>query len=326
MKQPMQQLWMLFVFFAAAALPVSAAEPVLPRQDIRSFLPPFLRDITRSLDHEIDNKEEFTQDFTGYKDGIDAQLGEVFDGFAGIIKKYAENQGGLESSSQQLLEDVERFSVKFKTVSNGFPRFEEIKKILEPHLKNLAAVLEREFPVLGPIPAQGFPLGNFYAYFQEAEARNSFGMGTFFRVEPIRPFRNRKTVVSKINYVNEGGVEHEEVIYEEVQTFENEVRTSHRLVRNNEVLIHEARREDYSFLHGLPKQMRDARANERFIRLVEEYIKLVNYHLVENYRARGLIIPADHPQLAVPAGYTPETFIKNFIGLILAIQTPPPPA
>jgi hypothetical protein len=323
MKHPVQQLGILFLFLAAAASPASAADPVLPHQDIRSFLPPFIRDTAQALDQEIKDKTAFVQEFFGFKEKTDAQLGGLFDGLSGIVKDYAENKDGLEGSSQKLFEDIRRFSAQLNTAA-AFPRLEEVQRILEPHVKNLAGVLEHEFPVLGPIPAQGFPLGNFYTYFQEAEARDSFGMGAFFRIEPLRPFRQRKTIVSKINYVNEGGVEREQVIYEEVQTFENDERTSHRLVKNDQLLINETRREDFSFLHGLPKQMRADRMNERFIRLVEEYVKLVNYHLIENYQRRGLVIPADHPQLAVPAGYTPETFIRNFIGLILAIQTPGP--
>jgi hypothetical protein len=324
MRQRVRQLLVFLFCLTVLASPALAQGVLLPHQDIREFLPVFFRDTARAIDEQIQDKMQFVEEFFDYKKAVDNRLSAVLGDLAGIINDYAEHRGGLSKSSQQLGDDLKEFYARYHPIADDFPRAEEVKRIVKPHMDRLTAVLTQEFPVLGPMPAQGFPLGHFYEFFQEAERRNSFGMGAFFRVEPLKPHTTRRTYASRIRYVNEGGVASEDVIYEESQTFEDDEPVAHRLVRDNALLINEARREDFSVLHGLPAAMRRDGMNERFIRIVEEYINLVNYYVMDNYRNRGLIIPADHPQLAVPPGYTPETFIKNFIALILVIQTPGP--
>ncbi len=321
MRFTVQHIWVL-MFFLSAAPSALAQTASFPHEDVRSFIPPFLRDTVNSLSEQIEDQAQFVEEFFDYKKRTDHSLGDIFADLTGMIKNYAEDEGGLEGSSARLTEDIKKFADRFDTFPDGFPHWEHVSRILKPHMDRLMTVLEREFPVLGPMPADGFPLGHFYNYFQEAERRNSFGMGSFFRVEPLRPTRIFRQYASRIRYITEAGIEREEVIYEELRTVQDGQQTGHRLVKDGEVIIDEKRREDFSVLHGLPASMRRAGANERFIRLVEEYIKLVNYHLIENFRQRGLVIPADHPQLAVPMDYSPDTFVTNFISLIMAFQTP----
>jgi hypothetical protein len=324
MGRRVQPLVVSVLFSTVIALPAFAQSASVPHADAREFLRNFIIDTSKAVDQQIKDKEQFVLEFFDYKQVVDNRLTGVLGDLAKIINDYAQNKDGLEASSTQLFNDLQNFSGRFDAVVDDFPHFDEVKKILDPHMKQLTDVLAREFPVLGPIPANGFPLSNFYEFFQQAERRNSFGMGAFFHIEPLKPTHIRKTYVSKIRYTDDAGYETEDVIYEEAQIFENDQEVSHRVVQDNAVVLNERRVEDFSFLHGLPAAMRHDRVNERFIRIVEEYINLVNYYLVQNYKERGLIIPADHPQLKVPAGYTPETFVRNFIGLILAIQQPGP--
>ena len=318
----MQQLVMFTFVTCLVSGPVLVSAASLPHEDVREFIPSMIRNTAKLLDDKYKDQPEFLTQADDYKKSVDDKLISLLGDLSVIVRDYADHTGGLQGSTQQLIDDLNKFSVKFGSVPGDFPRLDEVQGIIKPQMDHLTAVLANEFPVMGPMPAQGFPLGHWYVFYQEAERRNSFGMGAFFRVEPLRQQIIRRTFVSRVNYVNVGGVETEEVIFEESQIFEDDQSVAHRIIDNGDVVLNEERVSDFSILHGLRAAMRRDSVNERFIRIVEEYVKLVNYYLVENFRERGLIIPVNHPQLAVPAGYTPDIFLKNFIALILAIQTP----
>ncbi len=273
-----------------------------------------------ALNQKLENVSGFVAEFTPFKQRVDSQLGAMHSRLEQIIEDYADHGGGLLESSQKLIGDLEAFSSELNGIPGGFPRFEEVKAIIEPEVNQFIQVMKSQFPALGPAPKSGNPLGNLIEFYQEAERRNSFGMGSVFKLEYLRPQVQSQTMQERVHETTHAGVVENKVSFREIKEFQDDELVFHQIIKDGEIVLDISKVIDLSFLHSLPSQLRQDGADDRIIRLIEEYINIVNYHVVKNIEENGLVI-APYAQPSVPAGYSPDVFVRNFITLILGFKT-----
>lgn len=242
---------------------------------------------------------------------VDSRLSGIHDRLKQLIKDYLQSRDeDLGISSEQLVRDVEKLSDDLHQISEGSPQFVEINQAIEAH-----------FSPLGPTPATGNPLSNLYEFYRNNERKNPLGLGAFFRLEFLKPKIRKETRHEERRETTHAGMTNDTVILEEIKTFQNDELVFHRVVRNGEAVLKTSEVTDFSILHGLPAQLRRDGVDEQVVLMVEEYIQLINYHILKNIEEQGGDIP-EHPQLAVAEGYSPNIFVRNFVALMVGFSNP----
>lgn len=193
---------------------------------------------------------------------------------------------------------------------------QEVEQIKEqPFVQEIRSSL----PVLSSPSRGDFPQ-NYTEYFQNMAQSNPLGLGALFRLDPQLTGTSRVEGQENISEAMSQGVHTRSVAFQNIRKFRNGELVYHKVIRNNEVVTDQSRPDDVSILHGIPDQMRRDGVNAAFIRFVQDRIDLVNYYLAKARDEKGLSLPPGDPsQLAVPQGYSPEVFQKNFIATIAAL-------
>ena len=177
--------------------------------------------------------------------------------------------------------------------------------------------IAEQFPDMEAADASGNPLAHIYRFFERVGQANPFGTGPFFQFEFPEDQEKETKMSSLVVETTINGVKHKDVKFKEPSSHVNGSLQSYKLVKNNEVIQDYQRPEDFSILHGLPRQLRRDKAYVRPTLLIEEYIKLVNYHIHDQYQQGNIIVDINHPQLDVPYGYSPTVFMRNFFQIII---------
>jgi hypothetical protein len=231
---------------------------------------------------------------------------------AGINRSYGTGLSGLTDGFTLI-------SNQIKALPDETSQNEAVDIITEEFIEYLADYIRDQFPVLQPVPEKGNPLGNLAAFYNEAERRNSLGIGSLFRLEWFA-WPLRSTSLYEIKNVRIiAGRDKSKIKFRELLKFEGQEIVSHEIIKDDKVIYDFNKREGFSYFHDLPSQLRRDGVNDIIVGLTEEVVKLINFHLWKNYNQNGLDMPADHPQLAVPEGYTPDVFRSNFSALLMRL-------
>lgn len=296
--------------------PVSGKEILAGSISIQQLISDLIENISKELSDTLDNKDEFVLAFSEFKSQTDVRLEQVFNDMSGVIKNYADSNDKMDISSEQLIENFSQISTELDGIQKQYPQLSEIRQIIDPFVLEFESVLISRFPELAASSKQGNPLSNVFQFYQSSEHLNPHGLGPFFRIEFLDKSTRLKMIDEKSLEKTVAGIKTEEILLRETNHFNNDILVYHQLIVDGEVIELTKTLEDLTLLHGLPLQLRKDGVDEKVVHLVEEYLNLINYHLKTAFNDLGLDIPADHPQLIVPPGYTPDTFVSHFVNIL----------
>ena len=179
----------------------------------------------------------------------------------------------------------------------------------QPMFPSLSDMLKAPMPAIS-LPSAGDFLNSYTQFFQKAADTDLFGWGPAFRLEWLLPrTKSAERYSFEDSFVE--GVRARRFVFREVHRYEDD-RPVSRFTGSD----------DISILHGLPEQLRRGGINENLVRLIEEEINLVNYHLLKARDEHGLVLPTGNMvQLAVPPGYSPLVFQWNFISNLIKLAS-----
>ncbi|MBP9854041.1 MAG: hypothetical protein KBD53_04140 [Candidatus Omnitrophica bacterium] len=277
-----------------------------------------VNEASSELNKNLQDKEQFKAEFKDFKEKTDAKLEIVLSDITGIIKNYAETED-LQESSEKLFKDFSKLLDELNQIVVKFPRYNEVEKIISPISKEFEETLISQFPKIEPAAPEAGPLGGLYNFYTKTEQENPFGLGPFFRIPFIENLLKLRTFVEKKHEYTIAGVKGQRILFSETNEYEGGKLVFHEKIVNGTVTEEFRILQDLSIFHGLPGQMRRDGVDERYVRFVEEYLNLINYHLVKNHNELGLIVDVNHPQIHVPDGYTPDKFVANFVQILISL-------
>lgn len=120
------------------------------------------------------------------------QIRESGDWIVSTMNRFGEFLGDLrgitrdvenDSSSAFIQTSFQDFVDKWKKVPESFPHIDVLSSEIKPVIDGLFDDLPK--PDLNSAPASTSPNADTYAFYQKAEAANPWGLGSFFRIEPL---------------------------------------------------------------------------------------------------------------------------------------------